>query len=308
MKQIRTLILFILCLIIIVILIYTSSTNLLGNPSYEKIISPVFNNFNQSTKHVLSLFTKNIGQLIIDDLANKDGTYSIIVTDLKNHKTYSLNADHVYNSASLYKLWVMADTYQAIQKGRLEKDDLLHGTIEDLNKSFEIATEEAELKSGTIEMTVSDALNKAITISDNYSALLLTKKLGVTSINSFLKKQGMTHSKTSLPPVTTASDIALFYLRLYEHQLISPEASEEMIDLLKKQTINDRIPKYLPEGTSVAHKTGELGTIKHDAGIIFTKKGDYILVMLSDTDDPSIASKNMAILSKDIYKYFSTFH
>jgi beta-lactamase class A len=202
----------------------------------------------------------------------------------------------------------MAATYQALSEGKIKKTDVISDSIENLNKSFKIATEEAELKSGPIKTTVGDALEKTITVSDNYSALLLTKKLGLTKINLFLKKEQLTHSQTSLLPVTTASDIALFYFKLYNHQLVNYESSSEMIELLTRQAINDRIPKYLPKNISIAHKTGELDTVKHDAGIVFTPTGDFILVMLSDTDNPKIAAEKMAQLSQQIYLNFTSSH
>ncbi len=274
----------------------------------DQIINPIINSVTKGSQEVLSLFTQGVDQRIANSVAKSEGIYSIIVVDLKNNQTYSLNPDQIYNSASLYKLWVMATTYQAIADGKIKRTDVISDSVENLNKSFNIASSEAELESGTIRMTVNEALEKSITVSDNYSALLLTKKLGLSAINFFLKSHQLIHSKTSLPPVTSASDIALFYLKLYNHQLVNYDSSNEMIQLLKRQAINDRIPKYLPSTLPIAHKTGELDTMKHDAGIIFTPKGDYILVMLSDTDDPKIAAEKMAQLSKQIYLDFTSSH
>lgn len=276
--------------------------------SRDRIISPILDSVAKGSQEVLSLFTKRVDEQIANSVAHSEGTYSVVVIDLKDNQTYSLNPDRIYNSASLYKLWVMAAVYQAINDKKLNRNDILSESVENLNKSFNIASDEAELQSGTIKMTVGDALDKAVTLSDNYSALLLTKKLGISTINSFLIAHQLTHSKTSLPPVTTASDIALFYRKLYNHQLINYGSSEEMISLLKKQAINDRIPKYLPPEITIAHKTGELNTIKHDAGIVFTPKGDYILVMLSDTEDPKTAAEKMAQLSQEIFIGFTSSH
>ena len=75
-----------------------------------------------------------------------------------------------------------------------------------------------------------------------------------------------------------------------------------MINLLTNQTVNDRIPKYLPANIKIAHKTGELETIRNDAGIVYGKKGDYIFVFLSDTKNPLDASETIATLSKQIFE------
>ena len=77
-----------------------------------------------------------------------------------------------------------------------------------------------------------------------------------------------------------------------------------MIEILKRQTFNDRIPKYLPKEIDVAHKTGELFGSKHDAGIVFGKNGDYIIVVLSKTESEAEAAEKIANFSKEVYEYF----
>jgi beta-lactamase class A len=307
-RIIKILLLFFICLFAILSLSIFSLFTILQKKERDNLINPIISSVSKSSQQVLSFFTKGINQVISDSTANYQGTYSVVVIDLKSNQTYSLNPDRIYSSASLYKLWVMAATYQELNNGRIKKTDVFQDSVEDLNKSFSIASNEAELTTGNVKLTVQDALEKMITVSDNYSALLLTKRLGLPTINSFLRQEGLLHSKTSQPPTTTASDIALFYNKLYNHELVSPTASSEMLDLLKRQQINDRIPKYLPANTISAHKTGELNTVKHDAGIVFTPKGDFILVMLSDTKDPKVAAENMAHLSESIYTNFTSSH
>ena len=308
MRIVKVLLLFLICFSAVIALIIFFFITSIKEKDGGQIINPIINSMSKSSQQVLSLFTKGVDQQIANSVAQSNGIYSVVVIDLKNNQTYSLNPDQTYNSASLYKLWVMAATFQAIEDGKISKTDVISDSIENLNKSFKIASDEAELKSGIIKTTVGNALEKTITISDNYSALLLTKKLGLPTINLFLKKEQFTHSKTSILPLTSASDIALFYFKLYNHQLVNYESSSEMIELLKRQEINDRIPKYLPKNISIAHKTGELGTVKHDAGIVFTPMGDFILVMLSNTDDPKIAAEKMAKLSQQIYLDFTSSH
>ncbi len=77
-----------------------------------------------------------------------------------------------------------------------------------------------------------------------------------------------------------------------------------MLEILKRQRINDRIPKYLPDDLEVAHKTGELDGFKHDAGIVYTPKGDYLFIALSKSTSPAQAAERIALLSKEVYAYF----
>ncbi len=62
-----------------------------------------------------------------------------------------------------------------------------------------------------------------------------------------------------------------------------------MIALLSAQEINDRLPALLPEGTACAHKTGDLDHVVHDAGIVYSPYGPFIIVLMSSEvdDDPA---------------------
>jgi beta-lactamase class A len=81
-----------------------------------------------------------------------------------------------------------------------------------------------------------------------------------------------------------------------------------MIDLLKRQRLNSKIPKYLPSEIQIAHKTGELFEASHDAGIVYSPNGDYIIVILSESDEASrpLANERLAQVSKEVYNYFNS--
>jgi beta-lactamase class A len=71
------------------------------------------------------------------------------------------------------------------------------------------------------------------------------------------------------------------------------DASERCLRVLKLQRVNDRIPKYLPVGVTVAHKTGLERSVCHDAGIIFSCNGDFLICVLTQHTNPNAqASKN----------------
>ena len=82
--------------------------------------------------------------------------------------------------------------------------------------------------------------------------------------------------------VTTPADMARLFHLLLDGAVVSPEASQEMLDLLAQQTITDRLPVLLPPGTRVAHKTGNLPGIVHDAGVIYAPAGPVIVAVLSE--------------------------
>lgn len=246
---------------------------------------------------------------------NFDDDYSVVIKNLKTGEEYKFNENEKYNSASLYKLWVMAVAFQKIKDGDFNEDMVLSGNQNKFDETLSSSpsattdapsepkiTEEPKI----ISMKLMDAINKMIIQSDNYSALLIAAKEGTFSVTNFLKSNGFTNSNFRSPPQTTANDIALYYEKLYKGEIIDKENSMKMMEILKKQAINDRIPANLPKNVIVAHKTGELFGAKHDAGIVFSDKGDYIIVVMSDTKSPKLAVEKTAKFSEEIYNYFDS--
>jgi beta-lactamase class A len=249
-----------------------------------------------------------LGQAVNDALTETYGNYGIVILNLKTGENYSLNQHVSYNSASLYKLWVMAEAYRQIRDGLLKEDEILSEKYETLNADFNIDPKTAEFNTGTISLSVKDAINKMITISDNYAALLLTLKIRLTNVAFFLRANGFNESATGTNidnPTTTAFDVAYFFEKLYKKQLINEEYSNKILDLLKAQKLNDKIPKYLPYNVFIAHKTGELNEYTHDAGIVYMPNGDYIIVVLSKSDNTDLAKERISNVSESVYNYFT---
>lgn len=253
----------------------------------------------------LQLFDDQLDKSINEALAGTNGTYAIIIKDLRTGKTYTKNEHESFETASLYKLWVMAETYRQVADGTLTEETGMKNSVESLNKIFNISSESAELQEGEISLTVKQALEKMITISDNYSAYLLMTKIRTSSVRSLLESQNFSSSSIGPEPKTDPADMALFLEKLYRNELGTREHTEKMLDLLGKQQLNDRIPKYLPKGIKVMHKTGELGRMKHDVGIVSGPSGDYIIVLMSDSNNPQAAAERLAKVSENVYNYMS---
>lgn len=102
--------------------------------------------------------------------------------------------------------------------------------------------------------------------------------------------------------VTTAEDIALLYTLMLRGEIIAPTVSQEMLDLLAQQEINDRIPAYLPSGTVVAHKTGNLDNLIHDAGIIYAPAGPIIVAVFTEDMEEGTAIDLIAQIALAAYQ------
>lgn len=231
------------------------------------------------------------------------GTYGIAVKNLKTGQTYYKNEHTRFDAGSLYKLWVMAVAFEQIQDGKLSNEEILDGEATTLNKTFNIASQSAEIAEGTITLSVKNALLQMTTISHNYAALLLAQRVKLSKIEKFLSDHNFSESSLG-PPKATPFDIALFFEKLYKGELANQENTQKMIDLLKKQTLNNKLPKYLPKNIAIAHKTGEIDFFTHDGGIIFIDEGDYIIVVMSKSSEPALAEERIGQISKAVYSYF----
>jgi beta-lactamase class A len=105
---------------------------------------------------------------------------------------------------------------------------------------------------------------------------------------------------------TSPRDLLTFFRLLGNGYLLSPEASKEMREVLLRQKVNDRLPSLLPEGTRVAHKTGELVAVRNDAGIVYAPSGAYVIAVLGSGVDEGEATAAIARLSRKVYDLFST--
>lgn len=246
-------------------------------------------------------------QVVEHALEGTKGNYGIAIYNLKTSEFYTQNEHKTFLSASLYKLWVMAAIFDLINKDKIKDTDKMHADIDKLYERFNLASPSAN---SDINITVKDAMEKMITVSDNTAALLLTSKAKLANLRNFLNLNNFTDSKLGMNdknPVTTPYDIAIFFKRLYYGELLDKKSSDMMLEILKRQKLNDKIPKYLPSSTIIAHKTGELNEFNHDAGIVYTPQGDYIIVVMSESDVNSrlLAEERISVLSKDVYNYFA---
>ncbi|HSH31899.1 MAG TPA: serine hydrolase, partial [Candidatus Saccharimonadales bacterium] len=208
--------------------------------------------------------------------------HGLVVKDLKSGAIATSSDQQVFTSASLYKLFVAQGIYRAIDAGSLSLGDRIGGR------------------------TVADCLHLMITVSDNPCGEALGARLGWGKYNDTLKTQGFTGTSLTRPLKTSAADVALLLERLYHGTLLSPNSSEHFLGLLKAQRINNRLPAGLPAGTVMAHKTGDLDGLVHDAGIVYGPKTDYVVVMTSGPwANPLAAPAAFNDLSARLWEHFN---
>lgn len=225
----------------------------------------------------------------IESRENQGEKWSLAVEALSDGSQYGYKESEKMQSASVIKLFIMGAVYQYMCYPESDEEMINFG----------------ESYSGELR----DTISKMITVSDNDAANLLVEKLGEGSfeegekkIAEFCGKYGYTQTSVGRrfmesglsggDNYTSADDVRKFYSDIYHGKLVNEEASGKMLDIIKQQTLKNKIPAGLPEDFTSGNKTGEmpdgygLGCIENDSAIVFppeaSGKEGYILVVLSN--------------------------
>jgi beta-lactamase class A len=230
-------------------------------------------------------------------LAGVDGQVSVAVKDLGSGRGAALDGDREMPAASLYKLTVLYSVFEA-----------------GLNMGEELPiTEEARsYDSGSMELgvgetlSVAEALERMVTISDNTSAVMLGSRVGSNRINANIAALGMQSTHYSLERMTTSAlDMLHLVDVVAQGKAVSTGASADMLHLLLRQRVNDRLPRLLPGDVQVAHKTGNLPGTVNDVGIVYGPSSTVtVAVLISDTTDETMAATAVARVAQAAYAYF----
>ncbi|MBT5774414.1 MAG: hypothetical protein HOH95_08555 [Dehalococcoidia bacterium] len=199
----------------------------------------------------------------------------VVVQDLASGERCNVNPNEEFRSASLYKLVVLAAAYQQIEDGTFALDE---GIFIEPRHAIDDPPELRNLE--TVIRNAGESVRLMIQASANSDSLALRDRLGVDAVDGTPLLIGMESTRLGTEFVTTPDDIATYFEQLYRDELVNPEASEAMRQLLLGQSLNDLIPSALPAGIPVAHKTGTLQDNLHDAGIVYAPGGDYTLTIL----------------------------
>ena len=231
------------------------------------------------------------------------------------------SADESFHAASTMKVAVLIELYAQVHAGRVHLDEpltirnefhsLVDGSPYRLDPNDDSETE--LYRAIGQKRTLGELSELMITVSSNLATNLLMDKLGVDNIRAGVHALGadgmnvrrdLEDSKAfqqGLNNTTTAKALLRLMEAIAQGQAVSKECSREMLAVLERQTINDRIPAGLPPGTRIAHKTGEITGISHDAAIVFAPRPFVLVVLTRGMAKPQEASALIAEITRQLY-------
>jgi beta-lactamase class A len=264
---------------------------------------------------------KRINKLVAESGAE---TVAVAFRDLQTGRELFVNERVNFHAASTMKVPVMFEVYREARAGILRLDESVpvkneFKSIAD-GSAFTVSPEDDSeqtlyKKVGGTE-TVRELVRLMITESSNLATNILIARVTPARVMALLRGMGARDMKVlrgvedgkaferGMNNTTTARDLAILLRALAEGDAVSTEASREMADVLAAQKFNEGIPAGLPAGVRVAHKTGSITKIEHDAGIVYppNRKPYVVVVLVRGIADEARAHKLIADISRAIYE------
>ena len=266
----------------------------------------------------------------IERIEKESGAKAIAVAlhDLETGLELEHHADRWFHAASTIKVPILLGAFAAIDRGDLLPHSRVHvrnrflSIVEDIPFRVESGRDANSAVHNAIGkmMRVDELAYHMITTSSNLATNLLLGVIGVDAVNQTLReldvedgielRRGVEDElafEKGINNMVTADGLLRILVMLAEGKAFSPALSRRMMDILHGQEFNQGIPARLPKGARVAHKTGEISTVAHDAGVVYLpKRKPYVLVILTEWDPASSGrSRTIAAISHTIYEFLT---
>ncbi len=264
-------------------------------------------------------------------IENSGAEMALSALHLESGQRIDVDAERVFPMCSVLKIPVLVEAFNQIEAGRFTLDDRWELTTAEKNLPSGILV----FFDDGLEPTVKDLLTLMMIISDNTATDMVMHRLGQGSVTSTMHSLGLTDIHVpltirelfddllpssdptqnllalagagprnragicySLGPdndVGTPAALTELLARIWRGEIISRAACDAMLEILLKQQLNDRLPRYLPPGTPCAHKTGTLPGIRNDSGIIYASENAHVAVtVFSRWDDEAVSDDPIA--------------
>jgi beta-lactamase class A len=233
-----------------------------------------------------------------------------------------IDVDKPMHAASTMKVPVMIELFRQAEAGMLKLDEPLpirnefKSIVDGSPYALSVGDDSDREVYANIGKTMTlRGLNEAmITVSSNFATNLMIERLDVEKIRATVSRLGADGMKVlrgvedqkafdkGMNNETTARALLVMLEKLAQGEAVGPKADAEMIEVLKRQKFRDAIPAGVPAGTPVAHKTGSITRIQHDAGVVYGPRPYTLVVLVRGIQDGKQAQALIAEISKVVWQ------
>jgi len=255
-----------------------------------------------------------------------EGNFAYAFIDLSDpDQVITINVDKKFHAASTMKVPVMIEIYKQAARGKFKLTDSIlvknefKSIVDGSSYKMDIGDDSGEELYNQINRKASiyDLMYDMITVSSNLATNILIELVGAKSVTSTMRDLGANNIdvlrgvedikayELGLSNSTTARDLMIIMKSIANYSAGSVEDSRQMIEILKDQQFNDMIPKYFPKNVEVAHKTGSITGVHHDAAIVYVPDGrSFVLIILSkNLQDFDKETDELAKIAKETLEF-----
>jgi len=234
---------------------------------------------------------------------------SVFVWDYETGNYADINASETFSAASIIKIPVLLQLFRSIEQNQVSLYDEM--PLTEYYRSE--GSGDLQFKAANSTYSLDTLARVMITHSDNSATNMIMSKIGaMTDVNQGIRDWGLSQTRVNnwLPDLagtnyTTARDLARMLYNIENPNFLSAESREKIFDYMGHVKNNRLIQAGLGDGALFLHKTGDIGRMLGDAGIVYTPNGKkYIVVILANRPYNSPAGKEFIVKASEIiYNY-----
>ncbi len=232
------------------------------------------------------------------------------IVDLDSGEYVSLQGETIFPAASMIKFPILIAFFQAWDKGNLQLDERLTMSA-DVRAGGAGNMQYEDLGSQYIAI---ETAAKMMIISDNTATNMLIKRLGgKEALNELFAEWGLEHTRIRNPlpdldgtNTTTPEELVELFAKLNQGELVSGRSRDQILRIMRETRTRTLLPKGLGEGATIAHKTGDIGSLVGDVGLIDRPSGKRYLaaILVQRPHNDRRANELIRQYSREAYQYF----
>ena len=218
-----------------------------------------------------------------------DGVLGVAAIDLTSGETLEYHASTESATASLIKVPLLVRLMRAKREGAFKMDDKL--TLQTTDAVGGSGHLQDELAKGPVTLTVHELIVKTIVDSDNTATNRMIALAGMDQVNATMQSLGLSHTRlqrvmmdsaaarADRENVSTPSDIARLMAMLWRGEAAAPEDCREILSIMKR--VNGAFRATITDDVEVASKTGEIGGVYTEGGIVMLKNRPFAFAVMT---------------------------
>ena len=255
-------------------------------------------------------------------IADSHADVAVFFRALDGKTEWSFHPDDSFHAASTMKVPVMIELFHQVKERKVSLGELLtihnefYSIVDGSSYKLDPADDsDADLyKAEGQTRSLHQLCELMITVSSNFATNLIIQKLGVENIRATVHSlgadgmnvlRGVEDNKAfekGMNNTTTARALEILLTAIAEGKAVDADSSRQMVEILEHQHFNEGIPAGLPPGTLVAHKTGEITKIHHDAAIVYAPRPFVLVILVRGLAEEKDSSALMADITRILYQ------